>query len=41
MCGADADIERSAKAGLDALFLLLIFFSFYETTALVNIFLYY
>lgn len=31
MCGADADMKRSAKAGLDALFLLLLhfFFSFF------------
>lgn len=28
MCGADTDIKRSAKAGLDALFLLLLHFVF-------------
>lgn len=39
MCGADADMKRSAKAGLDALFLLLHFFILRST--LVNIFLYY
>lgn len=42
MCASDADIKRSAKVGLDALFLLLVhFLSFFpkkKKDGLVNIF---